>query len=145
MTQKQTGSATSLATETLLKQTGISEDIKRAFRCTVGHAKSVEQMLWREVAARMTLDALGITPEVITIFEGMDRANYKRYERTVMEARIWFGRKPRDSEMVFELAGVDDVPVRRAVLALPPLEAPKHMRLPKVRSEKRLHAVVRAA
>ncbi len=138
MIHKQTGSITSLATETLIKQAGIPEEAKAAFRRTVGYAKSVEQIMWREVAARMTLDALGITPEVITIFEGMEKANYKRFEKTVTEARVWFARKQRDSELVFELAGVDAAPVKRVIAALPPLRAPKNLRLAKPRPERRL-------
>ena len=102
-------------------------------------------MMWREVAARMTLDALGITPEVITIFEGMEKANYKRFEKTVMEARNWFARKQRDSELVFELAGVDAAPIKRVVAALPPLRAPKNLRLAKPRPERRQSHVQRAA
>ena len=126
--QKQTGSITSLATETLAKQSGVPATVRKAFVRTVGHATSGEQMLWREVAARMTLDALGITPEVITVSDGMDMANYRRYAKVVMAARRWFG--PRlssfeNSEMVFSLAGVDSAPVRRAILALPPLKVPQ--------------------
>ncbi|MDR5729856.1 MAG: hypothetical protein RB191_20785 [Terriglobia bacterium] len=127
--QKQTGSITSLATETLAKQSGVPATVRMAFVRTVGHATSGEQMLWREVAARMTLDALGITPEVITVSDRMDMANYRRYAKVVCDARVWFGRKQRDSELVFELAGVDMAPVRRAILALPPLKVPQTKKL----------------
>lgn len=140
MLQKQTGSLTSLATETLLKQSTVPMEIKHAFRRTVGFMQSSEQMLWREVAARMTLDALGITPEAITVFEGMEKANYKRFERTVLDARAWFERKQRDSELVFELSGVDSRPVRRVIDALPALMAPENLRAAKPRDRSGHHA-----
>jgi hypothetical protein len=140
VTQKQTGSITSLATETLLKQASVPEGVKHTFRRTVGCMKSSEQMLWREVAARMTLDALGITPEVITIFEGMEKANYKRFEKTVLDARAWFERKQRDSELVFELAGVDSRPIRRVIELLPVLVPPRDLRMAKPRDRSGHHA-----
>ena len=133
MIDKRRGSITSLATELVIMQDGIPDVIRRAFRRTVGHATCMEQMLWREVAARMTLDALGITPEVITVRPDMDKAVYTRYAKAVNEARDWFTRKQRDSELVFELAGVESAQVRPTIEALAPLAVPKCLRLSKPR------------
>lgn len=137
---KQVQTNTNLATETLVRHDRLPDEARRAFRRTIGHAKSMEQMMWREVAARLTLDAFGITPEAVNIFDGMDKSSYKEYARAVVEARVWF-RKRQDSELVFELAGVYDFEiVRNAVMALPPLVEPKNMRIAKPRERRIEHA-----
>lgn len=123
--RKHSGSSTSLATETLVKQTFLPEEVRRPFVRSVGYALSTEQMLWREVAARMTLDACGVTPETINVTDEMDKYRYARYRRAVLSARSWFMSSRTDSDMVFEMAGVDIFPVRMAVSRLPALTAPK--------------------
>ena len=123
------GSTTSFATETLLKQGSVPEEIKHVFRRTVGRMKSAEQVLWREVAARMTLDALGITPEVINVTDGMQRRKYVDYERVVNSARRWLtsNRDAQDADEVFFICDVDIAPVRRAIAALPKLVEPANL------------------
>lgn len=129
---KQVHANTGLSTETIARHLGVPGEVKRPFIRSIGHAKSMEQMLWREVAARMTLDALGITPDAVRIFDGMARSDYKVYARAVTEARVWF-RKRKDPELVFEMAGVDIGPVQEAVLKLAPLVEPRNLRADNVR------------
>lgn len=123
---KQTGSTTSLATEILLKQPMVPEAIKRVFRHAVGGALSSDEMLWREVASRMTLDALGYTPETINVKDGMEERRFDNYRRTVNAARRWFMSRyeQADSDAVFEFCGIDITPVRSHVASLAPVVVP---------------------
>jgi len=68
--------------------------------------------LWRDVAARLILDALGSTG-----FPEMEKKNGVRvineeHVRTVEEAVDWFLYEIEDVETVFGLAGVDYKPIR---------------------------------
>ena len=119
-----TKTVTSLSTEIIARQDTLPEDIKRPFLRAVGRAKSTEQMLWREVAARMVLDAFGLTPETTTIYDGMDRFRYARYRRAVLAARAWFRDSGEDVEQVFDMAGVELAPILGEISRLPPLPIP---------------------
>jgi hypothetical protein len=75
-------------------------------------AMAPEQILWREVAARAVLDALGFTPPL--------RNNKSPYERgaTITEAQRWFRHDGEYMRSIFEMAGIPHEPVRAAVLRL---------------------------
>lgn len=68
-----------------------------------------EQAVWREVAARAVLDALGVTPPL--------RNNKSELERgaVIREAQSWF-RSGDDAPLVFRLAELPFESVRNAVL-----------------------------
>jgi len=119
-----TKTVTSLAVEIIARHESLPEDVKTPFLRSVGRAKSTEQMLWREVAARMVLDAFGITPETTTVYDGMEYYRYKRYEKTVNNARAWFRNSGADVEQVFEMAVVDLGPILGALNELRPLTPP---------------------
>lgn len=53
--------------------------------------------MWREVAARAVLDALGYT--------GLNET--QPHNRAIVEARHWFQNNRDDVEAVFDLAGID--------------------------------------
>jgi len=122
-----TRTVTSLSTEIIARQDDLPEAIKRAFTRTVGRAKSCEQMMWREVAARMVLDAYGLTPETVRVYDGMDRFRYARYRTAVLSARAWFRDSGEDVEQVFDMAGVELAPVLGSIRMLPPLLVPKSL------------------
>lgn len=70
-----------------------------------------EQSLWREVAARAVLDAIGITPPL--------RNNKSELERgaVIQEAQAWLLRD-ETALFVFSIAGVPYDSVRRALLKI---------------------------
>lgn len=111
-------------------QPEVPEEAKRPFRRTLGNISSNEEQMWREVAARMTLDALGFTPEVINVTDGMDKWRYSYYRGTVAKARTWFkSAKDREDRMtVFDLCGVELEPVQRCIASLPPITEPAFLR-----------------
>jgi hypothetical protein len=89
---------------------GVPEPIRRAFTL-VEDPSCPEEALWREVATRMVLDALGYTGST----DDMGTHN-----KLVREARIWFRMMTRDVGMVFDLAGIDPAPVREYILSMEP-------------------------
>lgn len=120
-----TRTVTSLATEVIARQDGLPDAVKIPFIRSIGRVKSAEQVMWREVAARMVLDAFGVTPETTSVYEGIDRYRYARYERTVNQARAWFERHATDVETVFDMAGVDLYPIKGALNKLKPMVPPR--------------------
>ena len=97
----------------------IPERIKRAFT-SGGVLQTPEQELWRERAARMTLDALGFTNLTV---------KKREHNEVVTYARRWFrgfyddpaDDTPVDNvEATFDYAGVALVPVRESVLEIKP-------------------------
>ena len=99
----------------------ISTRIRKAFRC-VDKPKSPEMALWRERAARLTLDALGFT--------GLS-GKRKKHNDTISHARRWFRgfydslsipKEYRDSAIdTFDSGGIDFQSVRDEVLKCKPL------------------------
>lgn len=86
------------------------EPVLRAFKL-VDPPSCPEETLWREVALRMTLDALGFTGTT-------DDAT--AHDKLVRESRIWFKVNPdEDAQTVFDLAGIDFSPVRNHILEAP--------------------------
>lgn len=71
---------------------------------------SKEQALWRGVAARMVLDALGFTN---TLGKGRNE-----HIKTIADAQQWFRYDDADVEEVFYLAGVPKEPVLAALFSL---------------------------
>lgn len=130
MTPLQVHSSSAFAVETLLKSDPIPEAIKHSFRRTVGRMQSGEEVLWREVSARMTLDAFGITPECTRVFDGMSAYKFSCYRKVVMEARNWFLSRfeAADAEQVFERWGGDLEKVRALVRSLGAVCEPQNMR-----------------
>ena len=84
----------------LLHNPKIPDRVRHAFSQAIV-SRSAEQILWREVAARHTLDAFGIV--------GQDE------EVAVVEARSWFENCYDDVILLFEFAGVDSAPVVKAL------------------------------
>lgn len=125
---------TSLTVEALVKNPTIPAVVRSAFSRTVGYAQSSEHMMWREVAARLTLDAFGIVPGLMGNPESMTQDAFTRCNRVVRAARRWFNTDP-DSELVFDMAGVEIEPVARLVRTLPPLACPVIVKKPKPRRE----------
>jgi hypothetical protein len=80
----------------LLHNQKIPKEVRHAFSQAIV-SRSAEQILWREVAARHTLDAFGIV--------GQDEAS------DMIEARDWFENCYDDVHLLFEFAGVDPIPV----------------------------------
>lgn len=124
MRQKAVTSQTSLATEAIIKRPDIPTEIRGCFRRSLGCATSGEDMLWREVAARLTLDALGILTSATAPYEGMDRSQFHRYKRDVEQARHWFLHQKIDCVEVFAMGNVDLDPVVHVVKLLPPVRVP---------------------
>lgn len=71
---------------------------------------SPEQLLWREVCIRLTLDALGFTNAL--------RKSPNEHLRTMREAQDWFRYDTDDVEQCFSMAGIDGSAVQVAVLKI---------------------------
>lgn len=84
----------------LLHNLNVPERVRHAFSQAIV-SRSSEQILWREAAARHTLDAFGIV--------GQDE------EFAIKEARDWFENCYDDVHLLFEYAGVDPEPVVKAL------------------------------
>lgn len=97
--------------------TTVPDSIKRAFRMA-DTATSGEERLWRERAARMTLDALGHTNLTVKPHEHNEAVRY---------ARRWFrgfyedAPEPDSALGTFDFAGVVFSDVKKAVLAMDPI------------------------
>jgi hypothetical protein len=145
MTIVQIHSTSGLAVETLLKSDVIPEKIKHSFRRTVGCMQSGEEVVWREVSARMTLDAFGITPECTRVFDGMSAYKFTCYRKIVMEARTWFTSRFEavDCEEVFVRWGGNLDTVRAFVRNLEAVTEPQNMRAKS--SSKKFETVAKAA
>lgn len=85
----------------LLRSSEIPENVKRAFRLAIV-TECAEQVLWREAACRHVLDAFGVI--------GTDE------EKAVDDARKWFRSCYDDVSLLFEFAGVDPAPIRKALV-----------------------------
>jgi hypothetical protein len=83
-----------VSSNTLSESDIIPREIKKAF-VTAPTAISPEETLWRNVAARMCLDAYGTTL-VKTDFE---------HGQVIRQARRWF--RSQHAEDVFSMAGID--------------------------------------
>lgn len=120
-------SVSSLTVETLLKTPTIPEIIRAMFLKSVGQMRTNEEVMWREVAARLTLDAFGVTPEATRVFDGMDAIKFNRYRDVVKSARRWFTKRQNADDVaeVFGCWNGDAELVLREVAALPPLQIPQ--------------------
>lgn len=77
--------------------------VRQAFR-RANDPLGPEECMWREVAARLTLDALGHT--------GLAQTDHRK---AVRDARIWFTHS-KDVCEVFDMAEVNSADVRRSVV-----------------------------
>ncbi|MDR5729577.1 MAG: hypothetical protein RB191_19345 [Terriglobia bacterium] len=84
----------------LLHNPRIPKEVRHAFAQAIV-SSSAEQVLWREVCARHTLDAFGIA--------GVDEAE------DIVAARGWFKNNYDDVLLAFEYAGVNHEPVVKAL------------------------------
>ena len=106
-----------MSTRRLAMITTVPAPVKKAFR-VAEEAVTGEERLWRERAARMTLDALGHTNLTVKPHEHNEAVRY---------ARRWFrglylaGPEPDDPQGTFDSAGVLFEEVRDTVLATPPI------------------------
>lgn len=102
-----------MSTRRLAQITTVPMPIKKAFR-DASPTVSCEERLWRERAARMTLDALGYTNLTVKPHE---------HNTTVRYARRWFrfGLLDDSAEATFDAAEVRVAPVRAAVLDEDPI------------------------
>jgi hypothetical protein len=100
--------------------TTVPAEIKKVFRLS-SEPVSPEERLWRERAARMTLDALGYTNLTVKPLE---------HNETVRYARRWFRqlfvdhpdpKQADDAEGTFESGGIAFCRVKRAVLGTDPI------------------------
>lgn len=87
-------------------------EIRKAFG-TGSHNDDPMRLLWVDVAARMTLDACGVTS-----MSKADKSEYREHLVFMGEAQAWF-RNDYDSVMeVFSLAEIEDAEmIRDTVLA----------------------------
>ena len=108
-----------MSTRRLAMITTVPAPVKKAFR-SAEPAVTGEERLWRERAARLTLDALGHTNLTVKPHEHNEAVRY---------ARRWFrgiyddpgAAEPDSAEGTFDGAGVLFEPVRAAVLAEDPI------------------------
>lgn len=80
---------------------------------TANKPEDADENLWREVAARVALDACGYTN-----FSKADKGEYREHLKAMGEAHQWFLYDLDDVEEVFGLAGVEHEPVVAAVREL---------------------------
>lgn len=94
----------------LCKVSVVSDSIKRTFLCA-DECQSAEDTLWRAVAARAVLDAVG--------FPGI--SDPEKWNKAVREARLWFRYSDDDRTLqsVFAMAGINLKLVRTDVLKVP--------------------------
>lgn len=90
----------------------VPESARRAFGIAA-RPNSAEESLWRDVAARMVLDACGYTN-----FSKADKGDYREHLKVMGEAHNWFRNDASEVEEVFDMANVDHEPVMRAILTL---------------------------
>ena len=85
----------------------ISDSIKRAFLCADVY-QSAEDILWRAVAARAVLDAVG--------YPGI--SDPEKWNKAVKEARLWFRYSDDNKTLqsVFAMAGINLKLVRIDIL-----------------------------
>ena len=102
-----------MSTRRIAMITTIPQPIKRAFHIALPPV-SGDEKVWREKAARMTLDALGHTNLT---------TKPQEHNNTVRYSRRWFRRlfDDDDSLPVFDLANIDFKTVRDAVLNTKPI------------------------
>lgn len=86
-------------------------EVRKAFGVS-GIDKTPERLLWRDVAARLTLDAYGITG-----MSRKDKSEYRELLLAIGEAQAWFRNDYDEVKLVFALANVEMESVRSAVLA----------------------------
>lgn len=94
----------------LCKVSVISDSIKRAFLCTDIY-QSAEDTLWKAVAARAVLDAVG--------YPGT--SDPEKWNKAVREARLWFRYSDDNKTLqsVFAMAGLNLKLIRIDVLKVP--------------------------
>jgi len=94
----------------LCKVSVISNSIKKAFLCA-DTCQSAEDTLWRAVAARAVLDAVG--------YPGI--SDPEKWNKAVREARLWFRYSDDNKTLqsVFAMAGINLKLVRIDVLKVP--------------------------
>lgn len=94
----------------LCKVPVISDSIKKAFLCA-DVCQSAEDALWRAVAARAVLDAVG--------YPGI--SDPEKWNKVVREARLWFrfSDDNKTLQSVFVMAGINLKLVRKDVLKVP--------------------------
>lgn len=80
---------------------------------TAPRPRTSEETLWREVAARMTLDACGYTN-----FSKADKGEYREHLKTMAEAHLWFRYDTADVALTFDLANVPHEPVVESIFEL---------------------------
>lgn len=86
-------------------------EVRKAFGVS-GIDKTPERLLWRDVAARLTLDAYGITG-----MSRKDKSEYRELLLAIGEAQSWFRNDFDEVKLVFALANVEMEPVRSAVMS----------------------------
>lgn len=104
----------------------VPDAVKYAFRhadvCT-----SEEQLLWRLVAARQVLDAVGVT--------GYGPSAHRKHMRAIIEAQKWFRDSWDDVRIVFDFAGVPVEGVREIMMEYHVDEEDRVIRIPTVKRE----------
>lgn len=112
-----------MSVNTLIDADVIPREVKKAF-VTASDPESAEVTLWRNVAARMVLDAYGTTA-VKTDFE---------HGQTIRLARRWLW--SRSADEVFSMAGIDIARVLKQVkIDLKGDEDDEYFRRPRVRRQ----------
>lgn len=95
-----------MTTQKLLLSINLPDRIKNAFKKAPSPYLS-EENLWRDVAARGILDAMGFT--------GLTGEPTK-HNKAVREARMWFKFDEENVETVFDLAGLEYKAIREIVV-----------------------------
>jgi len=98
----------------------VPTSIKKTFRLA-DDPKSPEEKLWRERAARMTLDALGYTNLTVKPYEHNETVGYaRRWFKQMYADHPDFGESD-DAQATFDSAGVVFDTVRNSVLSTDPI------------------------
>lgn len=108
-----------MSTRRLAAIAEIPDTIKRAFR-NAEEPFTQEEQLWRERAARMTLDALGYTNLTIKPWDHNEVVRYARRWFRQMYAYSDDPKKVDNAEATFDFAGIMFKSVRDAVLKMNP-------------------------
>jgi hypothetical protein len=95
-----------MTTQKLLLSVDLPDNVKNIFKKAPTPYRT-EENLWRDVAARVILDAMGFT--------GLTGEPTK-HNKAVREARMWFKFDDENVQMVFDLAGLELYTIKETIV-----------------------------